>query len=138
MISSMLQERGFAHLVQICTSAHSHSSSSTAIQRCAKSLVDARAERETLEREWGEEMSRLVNPMCSAIYDMWDRFSSSTWIARSVDGKKWPHEWLKIRPAVLQSLPIKIYWTMLFWSRDCVKMFKRTKEQNIIAHCATH
>ena len=53
-------------------------------------------------------MSRLVNPMCSAIYDVWDRFSSSTWITRSVDGKKWPHEWLKIRPAVLQSLPIYI------------------------------
>jgi hypothetical protein len=40
--------------------------------------VDARAERETLEREWGEEMSRLVNPICSVIYDVWDRFSSST------------------------------------------------------------
>ena len=90
------------------------------------------------EREWGEEMSRLVTPVCSVIYDVWDRFSSSTWITHSVDGKKWPHEWLKIRPAVLQSLPIKIHWTMLFWSRDCVKMFKRTKEQNIIAHCATH
>ena len=91
MVSSMMRERGFAHLVPICTSAHSHSSSSTVIQRCAKSPVDARAERETLEREWGEEMSRLVNPICSVIYDVWDRFSSSTWIARSVDGKKWPH-----------------------------------------------